>query len=75
MFHTGKSENAVAVFYMALILFNVIIVYYCIFLSKLRPFQNYSSTFYIIAKHVDIYIVVGDTKCAISIVIVLFLTR
>ena len=45
---------------------------YCIFLLKLRPFKNYSSTFHIIAKHVDIHIVVGDTKCAISIIVLLF---
>ena len=49
---------------------------YCIFLLKLQPFKTYSRTFHIIAKHVDIYIVVADTKCAISIImIVLLLTR
>ena len=65
MFHTEKSENALAIFYMALILFNFIIY---------RPFKNYSSAFHIIAKQVDTYIVVGDTRRAISI-IVLMLTR
>lgn len=29
MFHTEKSENALAIFYMALILFNLIILYSC----------------------------------------------
>ena len=38
---------------------------------KITAFKNYSSTFHIIAKHVDIYIVVGDTKCAISIIVLL----
>ena len=28
---------------------------YCIFLLKLRPFKNYSGTFHVIEKHVDIY--------------------
>ena len=42
--------------------------------KKLRPFKNHSSTYHIIAKHIDISIVVGDTKCAISI-IALLLTR
>ena len=71
MYHTNESENALTIFDMALILFNLIIVYFCL---KLRPFKNYSSTFHIIAKHVDIYIALGNTKCAISIVIVLLLT-
>ena len=35
------------------------------------PVIVYSSiTFHIIAKHVDIYIVVGDTKCTISIIVI-----
>ena len=49
---------------------------YCIFLLKLRPFKNYSITFNIIAKHVDVYIVAQVCKdfTYISIVIVLLLT-
>ena len=72
MFHTEKSENALPGDFLHGT--NFIEVNYCIFLLKLRPFKNYSSTFHIIANHVDIYIVVGDKKCAISI-IVLLLTR
>ena len=64
MLHTEKSENVLAIFLHGT---DFIQQNYCIFLLKLRPFINYSSTFHIIAKHVDIYIVVGDTKCAISI--------
>ena len=71
MLHAEKSENALAIFLHGT---DFIQLSYCIFLLKLRPFKNYSSSFHIIAKHLDIYIVVGDTKCAISI-IVLFLTR
>ena len=62
MFHTEKYENALAIFLHGT---DFIRLNYCIFLLKLRPFKNYSSTFHIIAKHFDIYIVVGDTKCAI----------
>ena len=39
--------------------------------SALRPFKNYSSAFHIIAKQVDTYIVVGDTRRAISIIVLL----
>ena len=62
MFHTENLENNVAMFFFYGTDF--IKLNYCIFLLKLRPFKNYSNTFHIIAKHVDIYIVVGDTKCA-----------
>ena len=34
----------------------------CIFQLKLRPFKSHGSTFNIIAKHVDIYIVVQVCK-------------
>ena len=71
MLHTEKSENALAIILRGI---DFIQVNYSIFLLKLRPFKNYCSTFHIIAKHVDICIAVGDTKCAISI-IVLLLTK
>ena len=58
MFH---PENALAILYMAGMDF--IHPNYFIFLLKLQEFKNYSSTFNITAKHVDIYIVRG-TKCA-----------
>ena len=55
MFHSEKSENALVTFLHGT---DFIQLNYCIFLLKLRPFKNYSSTFHIIAKHVDIYIFV-----------------
>ena len=66
MFHTEKSEKALAIFLHGT---DFIQLNYGIFLLKLRPFKNYSSTFHIIAKHVDIYIFVGDTKCVIFIIV------
>ena len=72
MFHTEKTENALALFLHGT---DFIKLNYWIFLLKLLPFKNYSSTFHIIANHADIYIVVEDTKCAISIIIVLLSTR
>ena len=68
MLHTEKSENALAIFLHGT---DFIQLDYCIFLLKLRPCKNYSSTFHIIAKHVDIYILVGDTEGAISIIVLL----
>ena len=68
MFHTEESENALAIFLHGT---DFIQLNYCIFLLKLRPFKNYRSTFHINAKHVDVYIAVGDTKCAISIIVLL----
>ena len=67
MLHAEKSENAWRFLHGT----DFIKLNYCIFLLKLRPFKNYRSTFHIIAKHVDIYIVVGDTKCAISTIVLL----
>ena len=61
-FHTEKSENALAIFFHGT---DFIRLSYCIFLLKSRPFKNYSCS----TTHVDIYIVVGDTKCAISIIL------
>ena len=62
MLHTEKSENICRFFTWP----DFIQLNCCIFLLKLHPFKNYSITFHIIAKHVDIYIVVRDRKCAIS---------
>ena len=67
MFHPKKSENALAIFLRGS---DFTQRNYCIFLLKLRPLKNYSITFHIIAKHVDIYIVGGDTKCTISIIVI-----
>ena len=64
MFHTEKSGKLFGDFLHGA---DFIQLDYCIFLLKLWPFKNYSSTFHIIAKHVDIYIVVRDAKSAISV--------
>ena len=57
MFHTEKSENALAIFLHG---FDFIQLNYCIFLLNVRPLKYYSITFHIIANHVDMYIVVGE---------------
>ena len=50
------------------------IIIHCKIAAVQKLQHRYSSNIHIIAKHVDIYIVVGDAKCAISIILLL-LTR